>query len=104
MSSALRFLVLLACCCLLLPACGSSAHGTPGGPGSGDAGSTGDGGAPPGRDAAPPDAGDDATPGPGTLVITTTSLPLGDINAPYQATLAASGGATPYAWSITAGA
>jgi len=35
--------------------------------------------------------------------ITTTSLPNGQQNAAYSATLAASGGTTPYTWSITSG-
>ena len=37
------------------------------------------------------------------LAVTTTSLPNAFINVPYSATLAASGGTPPYAWSITAG-
>ncbi len=37
------------------------------------------------------------------LNITTTSLPLGVANSPYTATLAATGGTTPYSWSITSG-
>jgi subtilisin family serine protease len=36
-------------------------------------------------------------------VVTTTSLPNGTQTAVYSATLTASGGATPYTWSITAG-
>ncbi|MBI1749601.1 MAG: putative Ig domain-containing protein [Acidobacteria bacterium] len=36
--------------------------------------------------------------------ITTTSLPNGQINAAYNSTVAATGGTTPYGWSITAGA
>ena len=35
------------------------------------------------------------------LVITTTSLPSGTVGEPYSATLAASGGGTPYRWSAT---
>lgn len=35
--------------------------------------------------------------------ITTNSLPGGTQNSPYNATLAASGGATPYTWSIVSG-
>jgi uncharacterized protein YjdB len=38
------------------------------------------------------------------LTITTTSLPDARSNATYSASLAASGGAVPYAWSISAGA
>jgi hypothetical protein len=38
------------------------------------------------------------------LAITTTSLPSAKVGTAYSATLAASGGATPYAWSITSGA
>lgn len=37
------------------------------------------------------------------LAITTDSLPAGGIGAPYSLTLAASGGAPPYAWALTAG-
>lgn len=41
---------------------------------------------------------------PAPVVITTTSLPNGVVNTPgYSATLAATGGATPITWSITAG-
>ena len=39
----------------------------------------------------------------GSLVITTTQLPAGTVNVPYSATLGASGGTPPYAWSITSG-
>jgi hypothetical protein len=38
------------------------------------------------------------------LTITTTSLPGGSLNAAYTATLAATGGVTPYSWSIAGGA
>ena len=40
---------------------------------------------------------------PATLVITTTSLPDGQINVAYSTTLAATGGTTPYTWSLTSG-
>jgi Putative Ig domain len=36
--------------------------------------------------------------------VTTTSLPGGTVNNTYSATVSASGGTTPYTWSITAGA
>src|SRR5262249_31369210 len=39
----------------------------------------------------------------GPLSITTGSLPNGAQNVAYSATLAASGGTTPYTWSVTAG-
>ncbi len=39
-------------------------------------------------------------PGPGALTITTTSLPTGTVNQPYATTLGASGGITPYTWSV----
>jgi hypothetical protein len=39
----------------------------------------------------------------GSLVITTTQLPAGTVNVPYSATLGASGGTPPYAWSIISG-
>jgi hypothetical protein len=38
------------------------------------------------------------------LAITTSSLPGGSVGTAYSATLAATGGAQPYAWSITSGA
>jgi hypothetical protein len=41
--------------------------------------------------------------GPGTLTITTASLPSVLIGTPYNGQLAASGGTTPYRWSITMG-
>ena len=37
------------------------------------------------------------------VTITTASLPNGTPSVPYNATLAASGGATPYAWAVTSG-
>ena len=40
---------------------------------------------------------------PTALVITTSSLPNGQINVAYSTTLAASGGTTPYVWSLTSG-
>jgi hypothetical protein len=39
----------------------------------------------------------------GSLAITTTQLPAGTVNVPYSATLGASGGTPPYAWSIISG-
>ncbi len=42
-----------------------------------------------------------ATPSP--LVLTTTSLPSGDVGVAYATTLAATGGVEPYNWSITVG-
>jgi hypothetical protein len=38
-----------------------------------------------------------------TLSITTTSLPAGTVGQPYTATLGATGGTTPYTWSISSG-
>jgi hypothetical protein len=40
---------------------------------------------------------------PATLVITTTSVPNGQVGVAYSATLVATGGTTPYTWSLTAG-
>jgi len=40
---------------------------------------------------------------PAPLTITTTSLPTGNINTPYSATLMANGGVPPYSWSLTSG-
>ena len=39
-----------------------------------------------------------------SLTVTTTSLPNGQVQVSYSATLAASGGTTPYSWSVTSGA
>src|SRR5712692_1248591 len=41
---------------------------------------------------------------PSTLLISTTILPNGTVQAAYSATLAASGGLTPYTWSVISGA
>src|SRR5207302_10381736 len=38
------------------------------------------------------------TPVPVPLAITTTSLPAGTVSSPYSATLAATGGKSPYTW------
>lgn len=51
---------------------------------------------PPGSSSTPPPA---ATP----ITITTTSLPAGTVGNPYAVTLAASGGTSPYKWSLTGG-
>ncbi len=40
---------------------------------------------------------------PATLIVTTTSLPIGVEGVPYAATLTASGGVTPYEWFVTSG-
>lgn len=40
---------------------------------------------------------------PPGLTINTTSLPLGVTNTPYSATLAATGGTTPYNWTLSSG-
>jgi large repetitive protein len=40
---------------------------------------------------------------PAPLVITTTSLPAAAGGQPYSATLAATGGTTPYTWSLSSG-
>ena len=37
------------------------------------------------------------------VTITTSSLPNGTVGTAYSATLSASGGTTPYTWSISAG-
>jgi hypothetical protein len=42
--------------------------------------------------------------GHSAVVITTTSLPEGTVGAVYVQTITASGGTTPYSWSISAGA
>jgi hypothetical protein len=40
---------------------------------------------------------------PPPLIITSSALPGGQLNAPYSAALAASGGVKPYSWTLTAG-
>ena len=45
--------------------------------------------------------GGDSGPTPGSLAITTTSLPEGKVNQPYSASLSGSGGALPYTWSVS---
>jgi hypothetical protein len=40
--------------------------------------------------------------GPSPLTISTTSIPGGAMNSTYMTTFNASGGTTPYAWSLTA--
>jgi putative Ig domain-containing protein len=40
---------------------------------------------------------------PTTLTITTTSLPSGQINVAYSTTLAATGGTSPFTWTLTSG-
>jgi len=45
--------------------------------------------------------GGDSGPTPGGLAIVTTSLPEGQINQPYSASVGGSGGAPPYLWSVT---
>jgi hypothetical protein len=40
---------------------------------------------------------------PPPLTITTTSLPNGQVGTAYSATLAATGGTTPYTWALTSG-
>jgi hypothetical protein len=37
------------------------------------------------------------------LSVTTTSLPKGTVGSSYSATLAATGGTTPYTWKVTSG-
>jgi hypothetical protein len=43
------------------------------------------------------------TPAPAPLTITTTSLPAGQVNVNYAASLTASGGVPPYTWAAIAG-
>src|SRR5262249_18100895 len=40
---------------------------------------------------------------PGSLTITTSSLPNGTVNQAYSASLSGSGGTVPYTWSVTPG-
>ncbi|MEW6128144.1 MAG: putative Ig domain-containing protein [Acidobacteriota bacterium] len=43
-------------------------------------------------------------PPPASLTITTTSVPAGTVNTAYSTTFAATGGVTPYSWSVVSGA
>ena len=45
--------------------------------------------------------GGNSGPTPGSLAIITTSLPEGQVNQPYSASVGSSGGALPYLWSVT---
>ena len=45
--------------------------------------------------------GGDSGPTPGSLAITTTSLPEQTVNRPYSASMSGSGGAPPYTWSVS---
>src|SRR6476620_11672036 len=45
--------------------------------------------------------GGDSGPTPGSLAITTTSLPEQTVNHPYSASMSGSGGAPPYTWSVS---
>ena len=49
----------------------------------------------------PTGCGGDSGPTPGGLAIVTTSLPEGQINQPYSASVGGSGGTLPYLWSVT---
>lgn len=44
-----------------------------------------------------------SSPPPPSLSITTQTLPAGQVGSPYSVTLAATGGAAPYAWSLSSG-
>ena len=58
-----------------------------------------------GADARPPDAAADAeAPDASMLVIAQVTPPAGTLGVPYLLTLTASGGSTPYVWSVAAGA
>jgi Putative Ig domain len=45
--------------------------------------------------------GGDSGPTPGSLAITTASLPEGILNGPYSTSVTGSGGALPYTWSVS---
>ena len=45
--------------------------------------------------------GGDSGPTPGSLAITTTSLPEQTVNHPYSTSVSGSGGALPYTWSVS---
>jgi large repetitive protein len=45
--------------------------------------------------------GGDSGPTPGSLAVTTTSLPEQTVNLPYSASVSGSGGAAPYTWSVS---
>lgn len=63
-------------------------------------------GSSPGASRDPSAAPDHPVPPPpvAALGITTTSLPNGQVNHPYTATLAATGGQAPLSWAISSGA
>ena len=44
-----------------------------------------------------------APPAPAGMTLATTALPAGTAGTAYTATLSATGGTTPYTWSVTAG-
>jgi len=45
-----------------------------------------------------------APPAPAGMTLATTALPAGTVGTGYTATLSATGGTTPYTWSVTSGA
>ena len=45
--------------------------------------------------------GGDSGPTPGSLAVTTTSLPEQTVNHPYSASVSGAGGAAPYTWSVS---
>ena len=45
--------------------------------------------------------GGDEGPTPGSLSITTSELPAGDVNRPYSSSVSGAGGALPYTWSVS---
>jgi hypothetical protein len=57
----------------------------------------------PGQPSNPTPSPTNPPPPPSPLAVTTTSLPAGTTGSAYTATLAASGGTSPYKWSLTAG-
>jgi Putative Ig domain len=86
-------LVSLAIIALALAGCGGSST-TPGG---------GDSGPPSGSSPPPSDPPPNPPPAPTPVTVTTTALPSGTVGDAYTATLAASGGTSPYKWSLTGG-
>lgn len=85
--------MLLVLLTLTLASCGGSSTATTG-KGSNPPSST----SPPPSNPTPP-----SSPSPSALAITTTSLASGTVGTPYAITLTASGGTSPYKWSLIAG-
>src|SRR5579883_3634746 len=92
-------LVPLALIALALAGCGGSSTT----PTRSSTGSSENSPSPSGNSSSPPPPSQPSPPSPTPVVITTTSLPTGTVGNAYAATLAASGGTSPYKWKLTSG-